>query len=440
MLAVFVQPELDAHPLHAGADAAVAAALSELPEALVVVFDRELRFVRVAGRVLGRMADPHVCGEGQFLGDAFPSDAWRLIEPLFRSALEGETRSREIWSGEQRYCLLVDVGPLPTHDRHARCDPENSVAGGVAMVLDISARRRVDAFASRPLDQFEQVSEQPAIGTGVLDLDGHWLLVSRTLAEISGHTVEELLGTRLEEILHPDDADNDVDQRECLLACEIPAFQIHKRLLDAAGETVSAILSLSLVRDRDGVPLSYVAQLQDISERRELEEHLRHLADHDPLTGLRNRRLFEHDVKLQVARARRYEELAAVMVIDLDDFRVLNHRHGHTVGDEMLKAVARALTRRLRESDLVARLGGDEFAVLLPYADREGADTVAEGLDRAMLACGLEIGDAILHPSASIGVAIIDERAESAEQVMAQADRAMQAAKRSRPMGFYPPS
>ena len=132
------------------------------------------------------------------------------------------------------------------------------------------------------------------------------------------------------------------------------------------------------MRDRDGAPLHYIAQLQDISERKRLEEHLRHLADHDPLTGLRNRRLFEHDLRLQVARSRRYGEQAALMVIDLDDFKRVNDRHGHKVGDDTLKAVARALTRRLRETDLVARLGGDEFAVLLPHIDRKGLSTVVE--------------------------------------------------------------
>ena len=104
-----------------------------------------------------------------------------------------------------------------------------------------------------------------------------------------------------------------------------------------------------------------------------MEEHLRHLADHDPLTGLRNRRLFEHDLKLQVARSRRYGEQAAVMVIDLDDFKRVNDQHGHKVGDDTLKAVARALTRRLRETDLVARLGEMSLRCCCPTSTRRGS-------------------------------------------------------------------
>jgi diguanylate cyclase (GGDEF)-like protein/PAS domain S-box-containing protein len=422
----------------ASADLAAAAAMRELPEALILVFDQELRFVLAAGHGLERLEDPSAYGEGQLMGDAFPADLWDRIEPLCRSALHGETRSREIWTAERRHCLMVDVGPLRLQGPPADGGGHAVVAGGVAVVLDITTRRRVDQSTSRPReapaprDHFEQVFERAPIGTGLLDQDGRWLLVNRALCEITGYTVEELIGRRLQDIAHPDDAHNDVAQRERLLAEEIPAYQIEKRYFDAAGEVMSAIFSVSLVRDQDGAPLHYIAQLQDISERKRLEEHLRHLADHDPLTGLRNRRLFEHDLELQVARSQRYGELAALMAIDLDDFKQVNDRHGHKVGDDTLKVVAKALTRRLRATDLVARLGGDEFAVLLPHIGEEGVAIVLDGLMRVIPGCGVDIGDAVLHPSASIGFALIDQRTASAEQVLVEADRAMYAAKRAK--------
>jgi diguanylate cyclase (GGDEF)-like protein/PAS domain S-box-containing protein len=423
---------LDAERVSASAGDAAAAALRELPEALILVFDQDLRFVLTAGQALARLGRPESYREGSAMADAFPAELWTRVEPLLRSALRGETRSREVWTPGQRHCLMVDAGPLCLNGT-SREQADGTVAGGVAVVLDITLRRRADLLAPPPLaGSFEEVFERAPIGTGLLDTGGRWLLVNRALCEITGYTADELTGKRLEGITHPDDALNDLDERRRLLAGEIPAFQVEKRYFDAAGETVSAILSMSLIRSAEGTPLHYIAQLQDISERKQLEEHLRHLADHDPLTGLRNRRLFEHDLKLQVARSQRYGEVAGLMVVDLDDFKAVNDCFGHQAGDDALKAVGRALTRRLRETDLVARLGGDEFAVLLPHIDEEGLTVVGEGLSRVIPACTVEVGDELVHPSASIGFALIDERTRSAEQVLAAADRAMYSVKRAK--------
>jgi diguanylate cyclase (GGDEF)-like protein len=119
------------------------------------------------------------------------------------------------------------------------------------------------------------------------------------------------------------------------------------------------------------------------------------------------------------------------MLIDVDAFRRVNDRHGEQAGDEALEAIARALTRRLRETDLIARLGADQFAVLLPHIDEDGLAVVAEGLARVIAACGVDVGDDFLHPSASVGFTLVDEHVESAEQALLAADREMRAVRRA---------
>ncbi len=413
-------------PLIDGALSAAEAALHELPEALVFVFDEELRIEQIAGHALERISGPGGYREGRLLADAVPGELWRRIEPLLRSALRGETRSREIWTTGQRHCLSLDAGPL---DQDRRCgDGATARAGGVAVMLDVTARRRAELMAPRSFSELRPAlsgAQAVPVGTGLLDLDGRWLLADRALCDITGYTSDELLGTRFDGIVHPDDLAGDREQHQRLLAGEIPAYQVAKRYFDAAGETVSAIVSYALVRGRDGQPLYRIAQLRDISERRRLEQDTRALADHDPLTGLRNSRLFAHDLKLQVARSTRYGEVAGLMIIDLDAFPLDGTGEpgdGERVGEQALAAVGRALTRRLRETDLVARLGADQFAVLLPHIDEEGLSVVAEGLSRVISACGVEIADELVHPSASIGYAIVDSSVDSAEQALSQAD------------------
>ena len=156
---------------------------------------------------------------------------------------------------------------------------------------------------------------------------------------------------------------------------------------------------------------------------------LRHLADHDPLTGLPNRRRFEQDLARHLAHVRRYGPEGAALVLDLDCFKPVNDTFGHAAGDRLLARVASVLRERLRATDVVARLGGDEFAVLLPRVDRAGAAAVARSLVETVRAEALT-ADA-RGVTISVGAIAFEdfELASLPASVLAAADLAMYDAK-----------
>ncbi len=123
---------------------------------------------------------------------------------------------------------------------------------------------------------------------------------------------------------------------------------------------------MTLIRDAEDRPHHFITQAQDITERRQHETYLRHLADHDPLTGLLNRRSLERELTSHVARVKRFGVTGAVLMIDLDNFKYYNDTQGHSAGDALIVRIGQVLQTRLRETDLLVRLGGDGFAVLLP--------------------------------------------------------------------------
>src|SRR5262249_36019941 len=154
------------------------------------------------------------------------------------------------------------------------------------------------------------------------------------------------------------------DFRRAVLAGTEENPTSERRYLHAAGHVVWVSIHATTITGPDGRQL-ILGQVQDITERRRFEDRLRHLADHDPLTGLLNRRSFEREVERPLAHCRRYGANGALIVLDLDHFKYVNDSYGHSAGDELIVAVADALRMRLRETDVVARLGGDEFAALL---------------------------------------------------------------------------
>jgi diguanylate cyclase (GGDEF)-like protein len=163
--------------------------------------------------------------------------------------------------------------------------------------------------------------------------------------------------------------------------------------------------------------------------RNERMQQLRREASLDPLTGLKNRRRFEEDLRLAMARGRRERTTGAVLMLDLDDFKRVNDSHGHPAGDRTIEEIAEVLRQRTRESDTLARLGGDEFAVVLPRCSLVEARMVADSIAAAIRQHEPANGE--VDPiTASVGVAMFGEDPRtSIELVVSEADTAMYAAK-----------
>jgi diguanylate cyclase (GGDEF)-like protein/PAS domain S-box-containing protein len=398
-------------------------ALRSHPDVAILVFDEELRYVLALGEVVHRNGWSPEAFEGKRAADILPADRWAVLEPLYEAALQGESASIELsWTAEEGESqFLLEVNPWRGE--------AGQVLGGVAVARDITAFKRTGTELREAHERFERAFEDAPIGMALVGLDGSWLRVNHRVCEITGYAPEELLGKTFQEITHPDDLEADLEQVQSLLGGQIREYQMEKRYIRADGSEVWIMLSVSLIRDAGGDPLHFISQIEDISERKQMQKRLQWLADSDALTGVRNRRLLEQELFVAVKRCQRYGEHAAFLLLDLDDLKLINDTHGHKVGDDVLRAVARAIEGRVRGSDSIARLGGDEFAVLMPHADRAAAEALVDELRKAIPQCEVRTAGQTIRPSASIGYALIDEDTADDEAVLIEADRSMYAAK-----------
>ncbi len=195
------------------------------------------------------------------------------------------------------------------------------------------------------------------------------------------------------------------------------------------GREIPVEISLSPLDTADGRLVS--AAIRDVSVRRDEAEKLRYLAEHDELTGLRNRRTFEADLARETVRARRYSE-GTMLLIDIDSLKDINDTLGHAQGDELIRSVGALIAARVRATDMVARIGGDEFAVLMPDTPIEAARGVAEELLQNIRDHGVVLGAQRQRLTASMGLAAFGSAGPSiGEDVMVAADLALYEAKES---------
>jgi diguanylate cyclase (GGDEF)-like protein/PAS domain S-box-containing protein len=204
---------------------------------------------------------------------------------------------------------------------------------------------------------------------------------------------------------------------------------VTREVLGRRGDGSVFAMDLALSEMGLGDERLLIAVARDISERKKAESQLRHLAEHDPLTGLANRRRFEEELSRQIAYGQRSGDPAAVLVLDLDNFKYVNDTLGHKAGDELIRRVATVIAERVRASDTLARIGGDEFAVLLRGADRDGARTAATGVLDAIRREPFVLEGQRVRVTTSIGLAMVGAEELTEDEVLARADQAMYQAK-----------
>lgn len=305
--------------------------------------------------------------------------------------------------------LLVNA--VPVFD-----DDTGAVTSSVTTFSDITRQRELSQQLQVSIDRSTALMEQARregaqsrvvmadapLGMALVGLDGLTTDVNASLCRITGYAEGELVGHSFDEFAYPGELEIDRAEIHELLHGNRDRYELERRYVRRDGSELWVVQSVSLVREADGRPSYFIAQLQDISATKVAQEELAHRALHDALTGMPNRLLVVATIEAALARQ---EPDIAVLFCDLDHFKVINDSLGHEAGDAFLISVGARLMASVGPRDLVGRMGGDEFVVVATGV-RSDADVAALAVRlNDDVTRPLRVGGHELTPSVSIGIA-----------------------------------
>lgn len=292
------------------------------------------------------------------------------------------------------------------------------------------------APGSEAMERFKRSQYFARIGTWDWDIDTDRLYWSEAIYGMFGYQPGQITPsyTLFCDSVHPDD-------RERVRAGEIRCIETGEnhdeeyRVIWPDGSVHWVRETGNVVKNDRGEPVKMMGVVRDITEEKRSTRELQELAHRDPLTGLPNRLMLEHQLTAALGRARAQHQRLALVFIDLNKFKTINDQHGHAAGDQVLLEVARRLRSAVRSSDMVARLGGDEFVVLLEGLSnnnpvKDEAHQICEKLF-ASLAPTMTLQGRDYRIGASLGVAVFPDHAVTMDKLIHAADLAMYSAKRS---------
>lgn len=251
-------------------------------------------------------------------------------------------------------------------------------------------------------------------------------------AHLTGYTPDELYGRRFTDLIGDPKAHQGILKRLESLNTDGQKRLEHEHTLvrnDGDRRQIVWIHTPLKAEHTDGTAILSVGL--DVTKRVKAESRMRWLANHDPLTGLVNRRRFLEEVTRALAESIRTRQTSALLLYDLDHFKEINDTSGHAAGDALLRFIAEEIRARARKSDIVARLGGDEFGVLMPQTDGYGAESFAQKLTELIRSKVFPYGEKRYRIGVSIGIALLPHHGNDVQELMANADMAMFEAKRA---------
>ncbi len=314
------------------------------------------------------------------------------------------------------------------HSNHFPVKRDGATQQVFCMEVDITARKQVEANLVQAARVFENAHEAII----VMDAEYRVQAVNQAFTDITGYAAADIIGSTLASLPWGQAPGQDGNGFYESIWSQLDGHDRWQGELPAVrknGQAYTAWVALTTIRDPHGEASSYMAMLSDISERKRVEEQVRHQAEHDVLTGLPNRALFLDRMHHALATWRRQRDSFAVLFLDLDRFKAINDNNGHQTGDAVLREVAARLRGCVRRVDTISRLGGDEFVVLL--AGIKGADQAAHVAAAVMQAVSrpIDVAGQALTLTASIGVAICPTDGQDVDTLMHHADVAMYHAK-----------
>ncbi|MDO9226146.1 MAG: EAL domain-containing protein [Pseudomonadota bacterium] len=391
--------------------------------AIVLVMDRDgrvVRFNRACEEVSGYRAEELV--GTHFWEKLLPPEQIERVSQVFTQLTAGHFPNQH----ENHWRTRDDGRRLIAWSNTCIVDANGQVHYVIATGIDVTDTRAAEAELRLAARVFEHAGE----AIMVTDADNRIVKVNPAFTAITGYAAEEVLGetpARFKSGRH--DAAFYLAMWHSLAETDAWEGEIWDRRRD--GGIYPKWLTISAMRDSQGELRHYVALFTDISERKRSEERIRHLAEHDALTGLPNRSLLQDRLRQAMTRAEREHTRLALLFVDLDRFKLVNDSLGHAVGDALLQEVAHRLQSTARASDTVSRQGGDEFLILLADIEQnEDAGRVAQKmLDTLSEPCVLAGHELRITPS--IGISLYPDDSTDLEQLIKSADIAMYQAKES---------
>jgi diguanylate cyclase (GGDEF)-like protein/PAS domain S-box-containing protein len=394
-------------------------AVEQSPNTIIITDSRGVieyvnpQFCRISGyvpeEVIGKTMRMHQSGTTP---KAVYDELWQTI------------KSGQVWNGEllnkskhgKLYWEQLSVSPI--------FDEQGNITHFLSEQIDISTRKQ----AEEQIRLFEKVFANANEAILISDADNNIITVNPAFTEVTGYTPEEVIGKN-PRLFASGLMDEEFYQKMWQALSSDGKWQGEVVDRRKGGEIYAEWLSISSLRDDSGNLTNYIALITDISERKAAEERMNYLAQHDVLTGLPNRMLFQDRLQQAINYAERQQTSVALLFMDLDRFKSVNDMLGHHAGDLLLQEVAQRIRLCVRGSDTVSRQGGDEFVIMLPNLDDLG--DIVQVVDKLIesIANPYHLNSHAMHVTTSVGVSVYPQDGRDSETLIRNADTAMYQAK-----------